>query len=251
MSEFPKTIKAASAISKDKKHLAEAIWLEIPPRENGRPKKGTPMIETLLETMAEELAESGHDYSVGTLDKYRRVALWVHSEKGDHGVPLSTWCDVSWHAHQEACLGGMSFPTFQQAVANGKLKGVDDVRRMLGKSPTRRNDPDEVKDDIRDRIMNDPEIADVAMTALRDRMEQDLTFDVPPELPSDIRTNETTSHRMVESAHSLSRSISSFAVQLESYSMGDDQLADAAIAESLNELEDLQAKIRTFMGVLL
>lgn len=136
--QFPKTIRAAKAVSTDEKAMAAAIFEEIPPRSKGRTPKGTATIEDLLADLAIDLAAAGHPYSVDTLVEYRKVAAWA---AGNGGPQPPIWLPVSWSVHREASRE-MTWAAFTKHVENG-VKTVDDLRRVMNKKPTRKNKPSE------------------------------------------------------------------------------------------------------------
>lgn len=133
--KYPQTVQAANAVSTDRKALAEALLVEIPPRREGRPPKGTPKVADLLAEAAAELADAGHDISAATLTDYRNVAAWVAGNSSD--VTGVSWQPIAWSCHYEAFRGGMSYATFAAHVESGEITGVDSLRRLLGKPTTR------------------------------------------------------------------------------------------------------------------
>jgi len=129
--QFPDVVAAARNASENTKALAEAIARAIPVgRTSGRKPSGdvTPSVTALMETMAEELAEHGYDYTVPTLKGYRQCAGWVQNRRGDF-----EWQPVGYGIHHEAYTNGMRFTTFRQHVASGAIKNRNDVRRLMGK----------------------------------------------------------------------------------------------------------------------
>src|SRR5262245_13378065 len=105
--KFPRSVGAARAIGMDKKNLAEALFMEVPPRR-GRPPLGQATIEEQLEDVAAEiLAETGESYDWRTLQTYRNVAAWATKNEPGHGL-ITAWADASWTAHREAYDSGMT-----------------------------------------------------------------------------------------------------------------------------------------------
>jgi hypothetical protein len=126
--KYPGVVQAARNIGTEKKNLAEALYLEIPPRR-GRPPKGEPNLEDQLKEAAREiLAETGESYEVLTLKEYRQVAAWVAEGNGmaSHSI---TWADASWTAHYEAFRKRMPWAEF---VAGKRTKRA--VREQAGAS---------------------------------------------------------------------------------------------------------------------
>jgi hypothetical protein len=112
----------------EKKTLAEALFIEIPPRSQGRPPAGTPKVAELLAGAAEEiLAETGETYSIKTLSGYREVAAWVAGNSPVHGGV--TWADASWTAHYEAFQKGLSWKEFSKGKRTKRA-----VRQQAGAS---------------------------------------------------------------------------------------------------------------------
>lgn len=126
--KYPDVVRAARSIGTEKKNLAEALFLAIPPRR-GRPVAGTLTIdEQLAEAAAEIERETGETYSPDTLKTYRLVAAWVAAGNGPvHGA--ITWADASWTAHREAYDKGISWDAF---VAGKRTKRA--VREQAGAS---------------------------------------------------------------------------------------------------------------------
>ena len=149
--QYPKTVKAAKAVSTDEKAMAAAIFDEIPPRGQGRTPAGSPTVETALMDLSTELRSSGFDYSAATLKEYREVAAWA-ARGNDRQQPGISWLSVSWSVHREAFKGGMTWKTFVKHVEAKEIKVVDDLRRLLNKRPTRLNRPSEKLKEIKDLI---------------------------------------------------------------------------------------------------
>lgn len=152
--QYPKTIRAAKAVSTDEKAMASAIYAEIPPKGVGRPKKTEEpqrTVEEQLHDMADELRAEGHDYSPATLDHYRNIAVWAAARNSTEPGAIS-WQPVAWNTHLEAYDGGMTWATFTKHVEADKIKTGDDVRRILGKKTSRKVTSSEKVREVKDLI---------------------------------------------------------------------------------------------------
>jgi len=119
---FDKTVAAAVAETKSKFKLAEALATEIPPQRRG-PKTGVTftVTEYLIDAAAQITRAGGEERSWETLQDYRQVAIWISTEVGKN----FRWIKgVSFSAHREACMAGLSYDEF---VAMPK-KTVDAIR---------------------------------------------------------------------------------------------------------------------------
>lgn len=146
--KYPKTMRAAKGISTNEKALAEAIFIEIPPRGKGRTPAGTTTIEDALTEMAAELSAEGYAYSTAVLAEYREVAAWANGNtRAGTGI---SWQPVAWSVHVEAYKGGMRWRDFVKHVGSGTIKIRDDLRRIFGNRPGRPNTTEKVKDLVGD-----------------------------------------------------------------------------------------------------
>lgn len=108
--KYPRSVQAARSIGLDKKALAEALFVEIPPRLGRPPADAVSIEDQLAETAAEILAATGETYSPATLGKYRQVAAWAANNVA--GTGDINWADASWTAHVQAYEKGETFAQF-------------------------------------------------------------------------------------------------------------------------------------------
>lgn len=126
--KYPGIVRAARVRGDASKDLAEALYLEIPPRGRGRRPAGEATDpEKFAEAAAEILAETGESYAPETLRIYRNIAAWATANSNVHvRIP---WADASWTAHREAYEKGISWAEF---VAGKRTKRA--VREQAGAS---------------------------------------------------------------------------------------------------------------------
>lgn len=108
--QFSKTINAALAQTKSIFALAEALLIEIPPRENGR---GRDVQLRLQEALDAIVAAGGEPLSLSTLRAYRDVAVWAADANVPTAMGTLRWVPkVSFKRHRLAYEGGVSFADF-------------------------------------------------------------------------------------------------------------------------------------------
>lgn len=147
---YQRIINAALTMKRSKFDMAEALYLDIPEKEEG---DGQSVSDSLKEVAKQIVDSGGDEIAWGTLAKYRVTAAWVfHAGTGTNFA----WRDgVSFTAHLSAAQGSMDYALF------AKLPRTDaEVRAMLGNKV-----PYEVKLGI--DTMTDTDKADL-ITALVD-----------------------------------------------------------------------------------
>jgi hypothetical protein len=177
---FPKTRKAAAAVSRDKKALAEALYLEIPPQGPGRKKAESDeqLVKDELAQAAELLAQDGYDYAVKTLTNYRATAAWV-AGKGP-AIGSIPWRDVSFSVHAEAYVAGLHRPRFDSLIAKYEKKGekltVNALRQEVGRTPKDRKGLDEIAEDdpgaIAEALTKNPKAAEKVVEHLTEELKE-------------------------------------------------------------------------------
>lgn len=125
-SGFVRTVAAALGETRSKFGLAEALAVEIPPRRPG-PSGDDSVRDELARARQAILDAGGEPRDVGTLDCYRRTALWV---SGDVPRNFSWIAGVSFSAHDEARKAGMTFDEFMALPS----KTTRTVRQAVGRT---------------------------------------------------------------------------------------------------------------------
>src|SRR5215469_265358 len=124
---YERTIAAATAETASKFRLAEALALDIPPRQPG-PKNDEPVDVYLAQAQNAIRDNGGEPRSLKTLKDYRLTALWVRTGNGTNfgWVP-----GTSYTAHNEARAAGISYADF-----TARPRTVDQIRKDAGKAGT-------------------------------------------------------------------------------------------------------------------
>jgi hypothetical protein len=143
--EYKRTVAAAVAETQSKFALAEALASDIPPKRPG-PGPEMTVTEHLILAHMEIKRAGGEARSVETLDRYRKVAIWVRAGSG----PNYRWIPgISFTTHREAFDAGLSYEQFaadpkRPARRPDTAKKAEAARKLL-------DDPEVVK-----QVINDP-----------------------------------------------------------------------------------------------
>ena len=130
--KYARVVKAATAETASKFRLAEALALDIPPRNPGPSGDEEPVDVYLNQAREAIVAAGGEERTIETLKRYRCTALWVSG-----GVRVETHTNFAW-------VAGASFSSHDEARANGLTlekftalddKRVDAVRAAAGNQP--------------------------------------------------------------------------------------------------------------------
>lgn len=143
---YTQIVSAALSETRSKFALAEALAIEIPEQEVGRNKgdAGKSVLFRLEEARDEIRANGGEPRSAGTLDEYRRTALWVSKRIRGHATEFFWVADSSFTAHNDARKAGMSYEDFAKqpltsreirAASGGASKDGDPKGVVSGWSP--------------------------------------------------------------------------------------------------------------------
>jgi len=153
---YARTVAAATAETASKFRLAEALALDIPPREHPGPSDDEPVTTYLEQARQEIITAGGEPRTVQTLRAYRLTAMWVRVQD----YPNFAWLPgVSFFAHVEARRNGLKYDEFAAMPS----KTIDAVRARAGLSSTHsphaiRNWSPQQRADAARELLADPDV---------------------------------------------------------------------------------------------
>jgi hypothetical protein len=160
--KYSKVVKAATAETRSKFGLAEALALDIPPRHPGPQVEDEPVDVYLNEAREAITAAGGEPRTIATLKEYRCTALWVAGGgvSGENPTNFAWFPGASFTAHNEARRHGMTLEAFTAL----EDKRVDAIRLAAGKAPTGNVSaiegwPLERRTDVARELLADPAVA--------------------------------------------------------------------------------------------